>query len=285
MMTFEAPPVLFVGLTDDDDEISRECLARLRNLWSALEKLEAVIHSNEKAARFHQTLLWPWEHWAREMFLALYECDFAECPQWMRAELMQFSQAHFSTDMVENLANATRRLNKDSSSGKFCSKSVWHSCTFGSTVCTDFDRPTSKPSNAARNMARCLPKRLFKFEGKSCSIPSDKLRGLTAEVPRYPIASPDVVAAWWLDPSDRRHLLVERSSAAAWWLDPSGRRRLLVKLSSTASAESSGLAWWLDPSAQRHSTATEPPAAAGLGATAATAAIAATAATADWLAA
>ena len=193
MMTFEAPPVLFIGLTDDDDEFSRECLARLRNLWSALEKLEAVIHSNEKAARFHQTLLWPWEHWAREMFLALYECDFAECPQWMRAELMQFSQAHFSTVLVENLANATRRLNKESSSGKFCSKSVWQSCTFGSTVCTDFDRPTNKPSDAARNMARCLPKRLFKFESKSCSIPSDKLRGLTAEVPQYPIASPDVV--------------------------------------------------------------------------------------------
>ena len=103
IMTFEAPPVLFVGLTDSDMELSRDCLTRLRKLWCALEKLEAVIHTNEKAARFHQTLLWPWEHWAREMFLALYECEFVECPQWMRTELVQFSQAYFSTVLVENM--------------------------------------------------------------------------------------------------------------------------------------------------------------------------------------
>ena len=193
MMTFPAPPVLFIGLTDDDEERRLECLETLRELWSALQKLEALIHHNDKAARFHQALLWPWEHWVREMFLALYECDFAECPVWMREELMQFSKGHFSTLLVENMANACRRISKQSASGKFGGKSVWHSCTFGDSVCADFDRPVRKPSDAAKNMAQGLPKHVFKFEKKRCSISSDQLRGLTAEAPTYPIAGPEVV--------------------------------------------------------------------------------------------
>lgn len=193
MMTFDAPPILFIGLTDDDEERSGECLARLRQQWSALEKLEAVIHDNEKAARFHESLLWPWEHWTREMFLALYERDFVDCPPWMRAELLQYSKAHFSTLLVENMANACRRAAKQSESGKFCCKSVWHSCTFGNAVCAEFDRPTSEPSVAAKNMRKCLPKRMFKFEQQKCSISSDQLRGLTEGVARYPIAGPETV--------------------------------------------------------------------------------------------
>lgn len=188
---YQAPPFSFIGLLTQDDARRLRCLARLKQEWLALVRLEEAAASDDEAAKFVTSLLAPQMVFVRETFLRLYEVDFQSVPPDLKADLTDFARSHLSTLMVEQAFNESRRVAAHNRAGRQEGTQLWHLTTMGGQLGENFGRPTIKPSPAAKAASSGkLPKCLFTGGAVDGSISNDKFEELVSPRPTWPTPSP-----------------------------------------------------------------------------------------------
>ena len=234
---FQVPPQCFMGLTSREPGSQQRMLKWLSELWSAYEALEAEAKHNRKARTFIEDTLWPLQQWSREVFVCLLEVGFDEVPAWLAEELEAYSRGHWSTLLCENLNKELRRVPKCSPSGRFSARAAWHTCTLGSSVSAEHDRPQPKVTCASRGVAApTCPSNLYKCSDDSCSLP-DVLKGLTQDPATWPTHS-----AFNLRLSSMATFLLH-ATAGDWQRIELGYRSLLMTPGTLVKQKSSKRAW------------------------------------------
>lgn len=188
-LMFQMPPAGFLALLSRDVP-QATTLGQLKETWESLERLERTTQTNRKAEDFWKDLLWPLEQWAREVFVALSETDFQSVPDWVHQELTAYSHAHWSTLLIENLANRIRAHASKSPGKQFGPRSVWHACAYGGNTCAEHDRPLVKVTQIGRNVggARVTTTTFAKTAGE-CSLSEDQLKPMTQRIATWPTKS------------------------------------------------------------------------------------------------
>lgn len=187
---YRTPPQCFLGLLSKNADTKKEWLQRIRCFWEALVKMEASALEDHEARMWLDSLRWPLEQWCRELLVMLAEGGWESVPSVVQEEVSQYSRAHWSTIMIENLGNAGRRASRASPSGALKAPALWHSIAMASPVCADHERPVLSTTAAARSIApSSVPHGVFKYSDKQVSLERDVIQTLTQAKPSWPTQS------------------------------------------------------------------------------------------------
>ena len=204
---FMTPPQCFVMLSSPDPEVRAKWVQRCKAWWESLCMLDEACKTVKEACDFRSAMLWPLQQWASEVFITLADYGWERVPQWLQDECHAYSLAHSSTLIVENLGNACRSAIKQSPSGRFSARAIWHTLKTSAT-CVEHDRPPVVPTQAARSIAQPkLPKHVFSYQDNGISLGTETLKTLTQAVPTWPALS-----AASLKASSMASLLLERTA-------------------------------------------------------------------------
>ena len=97
-------------------------------LWTALYLLETGMHGSSKLIAFHLALLWPYNVWTREHFVAQFECKWEGIPPRALRELMMYHLIRPTTKTSEDLFNLGRRVMRGNPGTKNKETTFYHRC-------------------------------------------------------------------------------------------------------------------------------------------------------------
>ena len=186
-VTYQVPPLLFVGLLSPNKDQVQNTLTQLQTQWRAYEALEGTALDNQDHAHFLRQCLIPLQQWCMEIYLRLWQCDFLSVPTIVTEEIGAFAATFLGTEIVENAFRVGRTVASLNQGGKLQPESLWHAISLSQSPLQEYERPPIRPTSVARGVAsKRVPSSIFHPEPSACTLDREVLSRLQSDSPHWP---------------------------------------------------------------------------------------------------
>jgi len=136
-------PFTMMRLLSHDESERTRCLQFCESTWRALRTLgdRMAVSGDAFFASLHAQLVWPSQHFCREMLLQLASCDFSGVPlQEVANPLLRMARGFGGTKIIEDLVHVAKTVNASNEAGKGGVMEVMHELS-NCKVLEEYDRP------------------------------------------------------------------------------------------------------------------------------------------------